>query len=118
VGDVRPAIAEADVLVLPSYYREGVPRSVLEGMAMGKMIITTESVGCRDTVEDGENGYLVPPRDAGALAEAIKRTLALSEAQIQAMGQKSREKVEREFSDGMVLPRYLELVRGILDGKP
>lgn len=118
VDDVRPAIAEADVLVLPSYYREGVPRSVLEGMAMGKMIITTESVGCRDTVEDEGNGYLVPPRDAGALAEAIKKTLALSDAQIQAMGQKSREKVEREFSDGMVLPRYLELVRGILDGKP
>ncbi len=116
VDDVRPAIAEADVLVLPSYYREGVPRSVLEAMAMGKMIITTDSVGCRDTVEDGKNGYLVPPRDAFALAEAMKKTLALSEAQILAMGQNSREKVEREFADGFVLPRYLGLVRGVLDG--
>ena len=81
---------------------------------MGKTIITTDNVGCRDTVEDGKNGYLVPPRDAGALAEAMKNILALSDAKIQVMGQKSREKVEREFSDGFVLPRYLELIRGLL----
>lgn len=111
VDDVRPDIAEADVLVLPSYYREGVPRSVLEGMAMAKMIITTDSVGCRDTVEDGVNGYLVPPRDVQALASAFKKTLELSQIQIELMGEKGREKVVREFGDGMVLPRYLELVK-------
>ncbi len=116
-ADVRPAIAEADVLVLPSYYREGVPRAVLEGMAMGKMIITTDSVGCRETVTEGENGFLAPPRDARALADAFRKTLALSLTQIDEMGGKGREKVEREFGDGLVLPRYLGVVQGALNEK-
>lgn len=111
VDDVRPVVAEADVLVLPSYYREGVPRSVLEAMAMGKMIITTDNVGCRDTVEDGKNGYLVPPRDVPALVEAIQKTMALSATQIQQMGKYSRQKVEREFGDQLVLPQYLTLIQ-------
>lgn len=112
--DVRPAIANADVLVLPSYYREGVPRSVLEGMAMGKPIITTDNVGCRDTVENGQTGFLVSPRDVVALAAAMEKMLEMTAAQIQEMGRKSREKVVREFADGFVLPRYLALIRELL----
>lgn len=71
--DVRPAIADANVYVLPSYYREGTPRSILEAMAMGRPIITTNAPGCRETVEDGRNGFLVPPRDTTALSEAMLR---------------------------------------------
>ena len=72
--DVRSAIAEARVYVLPSY-REGTPRSVLEAMAMGRPIITTDAPGCRETVRDGESGLLVPVRDAKALAAAMRRLI-------------------------------------------
>lgn len=70
--DVRPALAACSVYVLPSY-REGTPRSVLEAMAMGRPVITTDTVGCRETVVDGVNGFLVPVRDADALYTAMKR---------------------------------------------
>jgi glycosyltransferase involved in cell wall biosynthesis len=71
VSDVRPAITDAHVIVLPSYH-EGMPRSVLEGMSMGRAVITTDEPGCRETVVAGENGFLVPSRDAAALARAMR----------------------------------------------
>lgn len=71
VRDVRPYLLGASVYVLPSYYREGQPRSILEAMAMGRPIITTDSVGCRETVVEGENGLLVPPRRPDALAQTM-----------------------------------------------
>ena len=87
--DVRSAISDSSVYVLPSY-REGTPRTVLEAMAMGRAIITTDVPGCRETVIDGHNGFLVPPRDSKALSQAIGRflddpSLALT------MGKRSRE---------------------------
>ncbi len=69
---VRPAIAECSVYVLPSY-REGTPRTVLEAMAMGRAVITTDAPGCRETVLDGDNGFLVPVKDTDALAQAMLR---------------------------------------------
>jgi len=74
LDDVRPAIAEASVYVLPSY-REGTPRSVLEAMAMGRPVVTTDVPGCRETVVDGDNGFLVDPRDPVALAKAMERLI-------------------------------------------
>ncbi len=71
VDDVRPYLAKSRVFVLPSYYREGVPRTNLEAMAMGRPIITTDWPGCRETVVDGVNGFLVPIKDADALAEKM-----------------------------------------------
>jgi glycosyltransferase involved in cell wall biosynthesis len=71
LGDVRPAMAEHSVYVLPSY-REGTPRSVLEAMAIGRAIITADVPGCRQTVVHGENGLLVPARDADALYRAME----------------------------------------------
>ncbi|BBI68842.1 hypothetical protein PKHYL_30330 [Psychrobacter sp. KH172YL61] len=70
--DVKPAIADSSVYVLPSY-REGTPRTVLEAMAMGRAVITTDAPGCRETVINGHNGYLVPVKDADALAEAMQK---------------------------------------------
>ena len=113
-ADVRPAIADADVLVLPSYYREGVPRSVLEAMAMGKPILTTHSIGCRETVVEGENGLLIPPRDQPALEIALQKFVDFSPEQRAAMGQKSRLKVVAEFGDAQVIPCYLDLIESIL----
>lgn len=88
--DVRPHMAKAMVYVLPSY-REGTPRSVLEAMAMGRAIITTDAPGCRDTIRNGIDGFLVPPRDGQALAEAMEKFLTDPELNI-TMGQKAYER--------------------------
>ena len=70
--DVKPAITDSSVYVLPSY-REGTPRTVLEAMAMGRAVITTDAPGCRETVVDGHNGYLVPVKDVDALAATMEK---------------------------------------------
>lgn len=74
LSDVRPALRQCSVYVLPSY-REGTPRSVLEALAMGRPVVTTDAPGCRETVVDGVNGWLVPVRDAAALADAMRRLI-------------------------------------------
>jgi glycosyltransferase involved in cell wall biosynthesis len=93
--DVRPAIAACSVYVLPSY-REGTPRSVLEAMAMGRAIITTDAPGCRETVIEGRNGFLVPPRDADALYEAMLRFIE-QPGLAAAMGAESRKIAEEKY---------------------
>src|SRR3546814_3608794 len=74
--DVRPFLTAAHVFVLPSYYREGLPRTLLEALATGRPIITTDMPGCREPVREGLNGFLVPPRNAEKLAAAMERFLA------------------------------------------
>ncbi|SCW72541.1 Glycosyltransferase involved in cell wall bisynthesis [Sphingobium faniae] len=89
-GDVRPCLAEASIFVLPSYYREGLPRSTLEAMATGRAIVTTDSPGCREPVVHGDNGWLVPVRDPQSLAAHIMRFI--EEPGLAArMGRRSRE---------------------------
>jgi len=105
--DVRPAIADCSVYVLPSY-REGTPRSVLEAMAMGRAIITTDVPGCRETVEHGRNGLLVPPRDADALYRAMMRFVAEPQL-IAPMGSHSRELAERKYDVHKVNDEMLRL---------
>lgn len=95
-ADVRPAIAAASVYVLPSFYGEGVPRSILEAMAMGRPIITTDAPGCRETVQSGKNGYLVPMHDSIQLADAMERFL-VNPASIPSMGAASRSLAEEKF---------------------
>ncbi|MDX5976247.1 glycosyltransferase family 4 protein [Vreelandella alkaliphila] len=90
LNDVRPAIANCSVYVLPSYYREGTPRSVLEAMAMGRAVITTDAPGCRETVIEGDNGYLIPVRDVDALEGAMQAFID-SPALVQSMGRRSYE---------------------------
>ena len=107
--DVRPFLAKAEVYVLPSYYFEGVPRSILEALAMGKPIITTDWRGCRDTVDPGVNGFLVPPRDVEALAVAMGRFLedpALSPP----LGAASRRMAEAKFDVTIVNREVMEAV--------
>ena len=100
LDDVRPAIAQADVYVLPSY-REGTPRTVLEAMAMGRPIITTDVPGCRQTVVEGRNGFLVPPRDASALAHAMNRFIQDGGLATR-MGHESRRLAEERFDAEIV----------------
>ena len=95
LSDVRPAIEACSVYVLPSY-REGTPRTVLEAMAMGRAVITTDAPGCRETVVDGDNGFLVPVQSVDALTEAMARfikdpTLAAR------MGQRGRQMAEDKY---------------------
>ena len=95
LSDVRPAIRDSCVYVLPSY-REGTPRTVLEAMAMGRAVITTDAPGCRETVVDGDNGYLVPVQDVSALAAAMIK-LVENPAQVAAMGTRSRQMAEDKY---------------------
>jgi glycosyltransferase involved in cell wall biosynthesis len=107
--DVRPAIAAADAVVLPSY-REGLPRVLLEGGAMGKPLIATDVPGCRHVVQDAVNGFLCTPRDARSLADAMLKLIRLSPAQRDAMGGAARAKVEREFGEEIMVERYLAAI--------
>jgi glycosyltransferase involved in cell wall biosynthesis len=104
--DVRPAIASASVFVLPSY-REGTPRSVLEAMAMGRPIITTDVPGCRETVVDGVNGLLVPARDATALVEAMERMIDRPEIRRE-MGDQSLRLCRSKYDVDRVNAQLLE----------
>ena len=107
LADVRPAIAGCSVYVLPSY-REGTPRSVLEAMAMGRAIVTTDAPGCRETVIQGKNGLLVRPRDAEALYEAMLRFVREPGLAAE-MGLASRRLAEEKFDVRTVNSTLLEI---------
>ncbi len=111
--DVRGFIKDADVVVLPSY-REGMPRAVLEGMAMRKPIITTMTSGCREAVDEEVNGYLVPIRDSISLAKAMVKMSNLEEYEIDKMGIESRKKVLNEFDEKIINQQYLILVENLI----
>lgn len=100
VADVRPFIAAADVVVLPSY-REGLPRTLLEGAAMGRALVATDAPGCREMVIPGETGYLVQVGDASSLAQAMAR-LCESPREIGAMGRRARRLVETCYDQRLV----------------
>lgn len=95
--DVRPFLKNSTVFVLPTYYREGLPRSILEAMATGRAVITTDMPGCRDAVVDGVTGMLVPPRDADALAQAMLRFQDDPDL-AQRMGEAARTRAENVYN--------------------
>jgi N,N'-diacetylbacillosaminyl-diphospho-undecaprenol alpha-1,3-N-acetylgalactosaminyltransferase len=107
---VRAIVGRADVVVLPSYYREGVPRVLLEAAAMGKALITTDTVGCREVVDDGVTGLLVPVKDAEALAHALVY-LIHNPGLRERMGRAGREKMQREFDERQVVEKILQVYR-------
>lgn len=106
VSDVRPLLRACSALVLPSY-REGLPRSVLEAMAVGRAVITTDAPGCRETVVPGETGLLVRPKDAEALAEAMQALIDAPD-RIVTMGSLGRTMAEQRFDVRLVNARILE----------
>jgi glycosyltransferase involved in cell wall biosynthesis len=95
LDDVRPAIERCAVYVLPSY-REGTPRTVLEAMSMGRAIITTDAPGCRETVVDGQNGFLIAPRSVDALVASMERFIEDPELAVR-MGGVSRKIAESKY---------------------
>lgn len=109
VNDVIPFLSQAHIYVLASYYREGIPRSILEAMAMSKVIITTNMPGCKETVTEGLNGYLVPPRDSIALANAMEKCI-LNQILLQKMGEESLNKARNRFNVDKVNEMMLTLL--------
>lgn len=99
-GDVRPYLKMCSVYVLPSY-REGTPKTVLEAMSSGRAIITTDAPGCRETVRDGVNGYLVPVKDTASIVSKMEE-LILNPKRIEEMGMQGRKVVEERFDVNIV----------------
>jgi hypothetical protein len=106
--------AQSHIVCLPSYYGEGVPKILLEAASIGRPIVTTDMPGCREAVTEGDNGLLVPARDAGALAAALKMLLN-DPTRRKDMGQRGRERAEQEFSEEHVVSQTLDIYRLLLD---
>lgn len=112
--NVEYEISKVDCMVLPSFYREGVPKSLLEAGAMGKPIVTTDNVGCRETVDDNVNGYLCELRSTKSLTEALDKMIQHSHKERIIMGLNSRSKIEAEFDEKIVLTKYVQAVESVL----
>lgn len=106
-NDIKEQIALCDIFVLPSY-REGVPRTLLEASSMGKPIVTTDAVGCKEVVDNGINGFLVPVKDSKSLADRIN-FLAHNYELREKMGNESRLKAKKEFDIKVIIQKYLEI---------
>lgn len=111
--DIYAVMAEADVIVLPSYYREGIPRTLIEALALGKPIITADSPGCRETVVDGRNGFLIEPKSAKELVHALLR---LKESDIPTLGRRSRRLFDEKFKVEKVIQAYHNCYASVLEG--
>ena len=106
-------ISEADALVLPSY-REGTPRTLLEGAAMGRPLLNTRVAGCQEVVKDGINGFLFEVKDAKSLAQKIRLFMALDHNERQEMGANSRRLAEEVFDEKKVIDIYDQTIRRII----
>jgi glycosyltransferase involved in cell wall biosynthesis len=104
--DVELLLAESNIVVLPSYYKEGLPKSLIEAAATGKPIVTTDSVGCRDAVIEGKNGFLIPIKDPKQLVQKLKLLIDNREMRI-AFGKNSRAHAEANFSIQSVVKYHL-----------
>lgn len=115
VEDMPTLLAQVDVMVLPTAYGEGVPRSLLEAAACGLPLIATDVPGCREVVREGENGLLIPPRDPVALSEAIAYLAGDADLRRQ-MGEASRQLAVAEFAQEAVFEQTLAVYRELLPG--
>ena len=111
--DDMPAVfAQSHIVCLPSY-REGVPKVLIEAASCGRPIVTTDAPGCREIVRDGENGFLVPVRDADVVSRALQRLIESPDLR-SAMGARGREIVEQEFTQEKVIQETLALYEELL----
>lgn len=110
--DIKSVLEQCHIMAFPSYYREGVPKSLIDVCAVGRPIVTTNSIGCKDVVDDGVNGFLIPIKDSEALAEKL-RILIEDKALRFRMGKAAREKAEREFAIEKVIEKHLDIYNGI-----
>lgn len=110
--DIRPYILRSDCIVFPSYYQEGVSRILLEAASMSRPIITTNNVGCRDVVEDKENGLLVEPRSVEEVIRAIEEFLCMDMEARRAMGINGRRSVKARFDERIIIDQYFHKLLG------
>ena len=106
-------LSQARVVCLPTYYGEGVPKVLIEAMACGRPIVTTDMPGCRDLVKSGRNGILVKPKDSVELAASLM-TLILNKSVCQKMGIEGRKTVEKEFSLEHVIEETMAVYKELL----
>lgn len=118
MDDVRPAVAAADCVVLPTAYREGVPRSLLEAAAMARPVIASDAPGSRDAIEDGLTGLLCKPRNVQNLIATIRRFMLLGPEMWAAMGAEGRRMMERDFDERFVIQRYLQVIDRVARERP
>lgn len=111
-SDIRPYLTNVHCTIMPSYH-EGMSNVNLESAANGRPVITTNVPGCRETVDDGKNGYLVEAKSVEALINGVERFLALPYSQKKNMGQMARKKVEREFDRNIVVKAYLKAIESL-----
>jgi len=109
--DVLPHLLAADCFILPSSYPEGVPLSLLEGASLQIPLITTNNIGCREVIEDGESGFICKMNNPHDLADKMEKMMQLSEAQRKEMGWKGRQHVIRKFDIKMIQQEYLSAVQ-------
>jgi glycosyltransferase involved in cell wall biosynthesis len=108
-----PAVlAKSHIVCLPSY-REGIPRILIEAAASGRPVVTTDAPGCRELVRPGENGIVVPSRDASSLASALRFLIENPETRI-AMGKNNRQIAVQEFSQELVIAQFMTVYRDLL----
>lgn len=111
--DVKELLQSSHIVAFPSYYMEGLPKSLIEADAIGRPIITCNSVGCKETVIDGYNGYLIPTKDVDALVE--KLDILLSDSTLrQEMGRNARKYAEGNFSIDVVIERHLNIYKELV----
>ncbi len=115
-GDMEELMAAVDIMVLPSRRREGVPRSLIEAAASSLPIVTTNTRGCRDVVEDGVNGFLIPPKSADALADALAKLLDDDDLR-KRMGEAGRQRAIDKFDENRVCERVLAVYEKLLKQK-
>lgn len=111
--DMKSVLEQCHIMAFPSYYREGVPKSLIEACAVGRPIVTTDSVGCKDVVDDGVNGFLIPVKDSEALAQKLRILIDDKELRVR-MGKASREKAEKEFGIDKVVEKHLEIYQKVM----
>jgi len=115
--DMPEVVAQSHIVCLPSYYQEGLPTILIEGAAVGRPLVTTDHTGCREAVREGENGFLVPPRDPQALALALEKLI--SDPVLRArFGERSRMFAEEQFSIDRVTAATLGVYSSLFDQSP
>ncbi len=111
--DISDLLRKSSIMCFPSYYREGVPKSLIEASAVGRPIVTTDSVGCRDTVEDGVNGFIVPTHSPERIAEAL-RSLITNPQLMRKMGEESRRMAELDYDVNKVAATHLNIYEQLM----
>lgn len=113
-NDIRKLLRSSHIVAFPSYYKEGLPKSLIEAAAIGRPIITTNSVGCKDVVEDGVNGFLIPVKDSLALAYKLKQLFDNKDLRVE-FGKNSRIIAERDFSIENVIEKHLKIYSQLIN---